>query len=496
MKKFKWLTLLLSLSMLLPVVACGGTVGDLQEEFEDDGKPYEIVYYMPYNDSNPPMDISAIEQKLSNVLTKKINATIKIHAYTLNEYTTKMSGIIAAGSSFDVCYTSPDVNPYLTNVQREAFLPLDSLLPKYAPETWKAIPSQIWDQARVDGKIYGSVNEQIFPRTYGYNARSAANIQDFLNEKYEGIKPAEVYEKNSDALAFLEEYMQWLKTNKRGNGGKISAINTDAILQNYYLYDNLGTGMATPGVVHLDDDTYTVVNQFETDEYKEMLDTVYDWVEKGYIDESVSSYDLTPDSTWKPGYLTKNLLRLSESHYFTSYVIGTMNAISSTSENPARAMKFIELLRTDEEVHNILQFGIEDIHYVKDPTNPNRIAAFNEGTGYNNKNFGWGLGTEFISYLHEDQSDNLWEETRAINANTEMGALIGFTFEVGKLKQKVADCKAVVNEFKAAFEKGEFKNREEKYTEFINRLNAAGAQEIIAEKQRQLDEFLAKKGLK
>ena len=38
-------------------------------------------------------------------------------------------------------------------------------------------------------------------------------------------------------------------------------------MQNYYLYDNLGTGMATPGVVHLEDDTYTVVNQFETDEY-------------------------------------------------------------------------------------------------------------------------------------------------------------------------------------------------------------------------------------
>jgi len=496
MKKIRLFTLLLSFIMLLPMVACNRNVGELQEDFEDDGKPYEIVYYMPYNDSNPPMDISTIEKKLSNVLTKKINATIKIHAYTLNEYTTKMAGVIAAGSKFDVCYTSPDVNPYLTNVQREAFLPLDKLLPKYAPETWKAIPTQIWEQARVDGKIYASVNEQIFPRTYGYNARSAVNIQDFLNERYDGITPAQVYTKNSDALGFLEEYMQWLKDNKRGNGGKISAINTDAILQNYYLYDNLGTGMTTPGVVHLEDGTYTVVNQFKTAEYKEMLDTVYDWVEKGYIDEAVSSYDLTPDSTWKPGYLPDNLLRLSESHYFTSYVIGTMNAISSTSENPARAMKFIELLRTDEEVHNILQFGIEDVHYVKDPANPNRIAYFNEGTGYNNKNFGWGLGTEFISYLQEDQSDDLWEETKAINANTEMSALIGFTFEVGDLRQKVADCKAVVNEFKTAFEKGDFKNREAKYNEFITRLDAAGANEIIAEKQRQLDEYLANKGLK
>lgn len=494
MKKFRLVALLLSLCMLLPMVACGkSNVGDLQEEFEDDGQPYEIVYYMPYNDANPPMDIYTVQQKLSSVLKKKINATIKIHAYTLNEYTTKMAGIIAAGSKFDVCFTSPDVNPYLTNVQREAFLPLDKLLPKYAPETWNAIPEQIWEQARVGGKIYASVNEQIFPRTYGYDARSAVNIQDFLNAKYDGIKPSEVYTKNSDALAFLEEYMQWLKDNDRGQGGKISTINTDAIMQNYYGYDTLGTGMATPGVVQLEDNTYKVVNQFETEEYKEMLDTVYDWVDKGFIDESASGYDLTPDSTWKPGYKTGNLLRLSESRYFTSYVIGTMNAISSTSKNPARAMKFIELLRTDEEVHNIIQFGVEDVHYIKDPENPNRIAEFISGSGYNNKNFGWGLGTEFISYLQEDQDDNLWEETKNINNTTPITKLIGFTFEVGSLKQKIADCKAVVNEYKTAFESGQFKNKTAKYNEFISRLKAAGSDEIIAEKQRQLNEFLAKK---
>ena len=78
-------------------------------------------------------------------------------------------------------------------------------------------------------------------------------------------------------------------------------------------------------------------------------------------------------------------------------------------------MKFIELMRTDEEVHNLLQYGIEDVHYIKDPNNPKRIAEFISGSGYNNANFGWGLGTEFISYLQEGQEDDLWEEVQEIN---------------------------------------------------------------------------------
>ena len=495
MKKSRIITLLLSFCMLFSFAGCKPP-DDLGEVFEDDGEPYEIVYYMVYNDANPPSNHYAVQQQLSKVLKEKINATIKIVPYTLSEYTSKISGVIGAETKFDVCFTSPDINPYLTNIQREAFLPLDYLLPTYAPETWKAIPEEIWEQTRVNGKIYGSVNEQIFPRTFGYNATSAVLIQEFLDEKYNGVKPDEVYTVQPDALQFLEEYLSWLKTNGKGSGGKISSINTDAILQCYYGFENLGTGMSTPGVVRLNGDSYEVVNQYDTDEYREMIDTVYDFKAKGYLDESVSGYDLKPDSNWKPGYKVDNMIRLSESRYFCSYVIGTMNAISSTSKNPARAMKFIELMRTDEEVHNLLQYGIEDVHYIKDPNNPKRIAEFISGSGYNNANFGWGLGTEFISYLQEGQEDDLWEEVQEINDTAEITPFIGFNFDVGNLKQKIADCKATVNEYKTAFEQGKFADKDAKYNEFISRLKAAGADEIIAEKQRQLDAFLQAKGLK
>ena len=495
-KILKLLTSLgLALLMSFGAVACTPPPDELPLEVEDNGEPYELVYYLVYNDANPPQDLASVQVKLNTLLKKKINSTIKIHAYTLAEYTSKVSGAIGAEVKFDVCATSPSMNPYITNVQREAFYPLDYLLPTYAPETWAAIPEQMWEQARVNGHIYASINEQIFPRTFTYNAKSEVNIQAFLDEKYNGILPSEVNTLKMDAFEFLEEYMQWLKVNRRGAGGKIAGVSIESVLLAWYGYDDLGTGMSVPGAVQIDDETATVVNQFDTDAFRELINTVYDWKEKGYIDSSISGYDLTADSTWKPGYNVGQSLRLGDAHYFTSYVIGTMNAISSTSQNPARAMKFIELLRTDPEIHNLLQFGIEDVHYIKDPANPNRIASFVEGSGYNNQNFGWGLGTEFISYLLPDQEDNQWEQVKQINAETPLSDLIGFNFDATALKQKIADCKAVTNEYIQAFQNAQYKasDVDAKYEEFLTRLDAAGAREIVNEKQRQLNEFLASK---
>ncbi len=496
MKKFSWLlTAVLMLSAILSVCACG-RVEELQDVYEDDGKPYEIVYYMVYNDANPPQDIKTVESALNKVLKREINSTIKIYAYTLAEYTSKVSGAIAATVKFDVCFTSPEINPYITNIQREAFLPLDYLLPTFAPETWAGIDPSMWDQARVDGKIYGSINEQIYPRTFALDFRTATHIGDYLNEFYSGAKTDEVYkvldEQGKSVYQFVTEYLTWMKETNRGAGGRISGLDTESTMQNLYGYDNLGTGISTPGVVNINDDTYTVVNQFETKDYEEMINQAYAWKEAGFL-KSGSSYDITPESNWKPGYRQNISVRLSESHYFTSYIIGTMNAISSTSENPARAMKFIELMRTNPEVHNLLQFGVEDVHYIKDPENPDRILQYVDGSGYNNAQFGWGLGSEFISLLQPGQPDDVWDQVKKINSETPITGLIGFNFDATSVKQKIADCRAVTNEFMLALASAEFVDKDAKLAEFRQRLKSAGADEIIAEKQRQLNEFLAAK---
>ena len=479
-----------ALALLFAAAGCG-EVGELREVFEDDGQPYELIYYMPYIDANPPQDIAPVEKALNKVLPAKLGAptTIRIKAYPLSEYAQKVQGAITSTARFDVCFTSNEFNPYLNNVNMEAFLPLDWLLPNHAPATWAAFDEAIWDQARVNGKIYASVNEQILPRTFGYIAKSGVNLADFLAEVYPGSTPATVYSKQPDPFALLERYLDWLKENNRGAGGKIYPLHTDSTLLSWFLYDDLGTGVNVPGAVKLTDGTFRVVNQFESADYSYLVDKSYEWKEKGYLSTDV--YDLEPDRTWKPGYKEDTLLRLGDPHYFTSFVIGSMNAVSSTSENPVRAMKFIELMRTDEEVHNILQYGVEDVNYIKDPEDPKRIAEFITGSGYNNSGFGWGLGCEFQSYRTEDQPVDIWEQVRAINRDTAITDLVGFSFDTTGLDTKIANCRAVVTEYESGFEKASYIDKAASLAEFRSRLKAAGADDIVAAKQQQLDAFLA-----
>ena len=506
MKKIGKMLIMLILSLSFLLTGCGGYKGgDLEEEYYDDGEPYNIVYYMYYNSANPPQDMEAVNARVNELLKSKLpNTTVDIIPYIAAEYTTKVTAAIVAGTKFDICFTSPEINPYLTNVQREAFLPVEWLIEEYAPVTAASIPEEMMEQTRYEGKSYAVLNEQIYPRTYSVRFRSATTIQKYLDDHYNGITTDEIYtvlNEDLTAFDFIENYLVWMKENNYGNGGTIHQIDTASTLQNYYGYDDLGTGMGTPGAVKISDIAYengqykaTVVNQFESADYEEMLAFVYKLKNAGYLNPNLgeSNYDIVAENNWKPGYLTGEAARLGSPMYFTTYIMGTMNAISSTSENPARAMKFLELLRTDSELHNTIQYGLEGEHYILDDSNPNRISEF-LGTGYNNSQFGWGLGSEFISYLQPGQPDDLWDQVKTINDETEKSPLIGFLFDPTPVDQKMADCRAVTSEFMTALQQGQYEDMQTALANFRQRLKAAGCDEVIAEKQRQLDEFFANK---
>ena len=510
--KFKslLLTVLLILTFLL-VTGCGSGQSQYQLDFTDNGEEYEIKMLLYINSGVKPTNVVAVERELNKILKEKINATIKIDAIVKDNYNTAVGNEINAAAKFDLCFTSPDINAYAPNVKKRAFIALDNLLPTYAPETYNAIPKEIWEQAKIDGHIFGAVNEQIFPRAYAYKTDAdygAENLSDFLAEKYNGILPEQIYMLSSlsdgseyTPFGFMEEYLKWLKLNGRGYGGKISKVEIEPALLTWYGYDDLGSGMKTPGAVKVTDGTYTVVNQFESADFKELIDTIYRWDSENYLDELAPNQDLITDSTWKPGYLEGRIMKLSEGRYFTSYVIGSMNAISATSKNPARVMKFIELMRTNEDVHNLLQYGVENISYVLkrdeqtgEPVEPKRIESFINSGGYDNREFGWGLGTEFNSYLVNGQSDDNWDKVKEINEQTPMGELIGFTFNSDGYELIIQNCMAIVQEYLPAFENANYalSEKDAKIAEFIGKLKSAGADRLIQAKQEQLNKFLDK----
>ena len=85
---------------------------------------------------------------------------------------------MSAGEECDIIFTAPWINSYANNVANGVLAPLDDLLLNHAPGLWGSMPPTTWDAARVNGVIYGVINQQIFPKPWGVHPRKD------LAEKY------------------------------------------------------------------------------------------------------------------------------------------------------------------------------------------------------------------------------------------------------------------------------------------------------------------------
>lgn len=490
MKRFVSMLLVFAmlLAMGLTIAGCSGGGGETTPMEEDDLSVFvELDYWFPV--SSIPNDLRDIQDDLNVILKEKLNCKLNLHAVGIGDYESTMLLKINTQDEFDICYTSPWMNNYADNVRREAFIALDNLLPEYAPTIWNTISSSYWDAARINGKIYGIINQQILPR-------SACISIDAAKAKAAGfdISTVTCYED-------LEPFLEYCKS--QGDTDIVNMFDVQAFLP-YFGWDDLGGSYKIPGFISATDGTLTVFNQYETEEWQSMMALGASWYEKGYFREDIltsfsnlNKISVRFPTTYKPGIEAEEVLytgrefevqQIGDWMTYGSWVIGTMNAISQTSRNPIRALQVLELLYTDVDVYNLLVFGEEGVHYNK--VGENRIEL-TDNTGYQMPSGGWMFGNQFNLWLQPSQADDVWERTEQINNSSSYSTAYGFSFDPTNVKTEIANCVAVYDEYYLPLLLGLYGDNEAKYQEFLGKLEAAGASAIIAEKQRQINEWLS-----
>lgn len=148
-------------------------------------------------------------------------------------------------------------------------------------------------------------------------------------------------------------------------------------------------------------------------------------------------------------------------------------------------MQFLNLMYTDPEIINLLDWGIEGEHYAKVSDNvigPVEGAEVIEGW----YNLGWQFGNQFLSYVPEDANPNLWTEMAEFNASAIKSAALGFVFDPSPVQTEIAAVTNVINQYSLGLETGTTDPATE-LPQFIEALKSAGIDTIIAEKQSQLD---------
>lgn len=466
----------------------GWSMGSAENLTDDETEFVSLSYYFVV--SSVPKDLATVNSAVNKILREKLNCEVRLKPIIESEYESTLNIMINTRDEFDICFTSNWVLDYYQNAKLGAFVDISGLLEKYVPTALEIIPEKLWNAATVNNGIYGVINNQIVPRTAGLTFNTKW-YQAFMAEH-----PNYVF----DSLESVESYLDFCYEQGADTTNMMEGFYPQGLLALWGV-DDIG-GMSSPGIVRAEDESLQVVNQFETKEFTDTIELARRFYEKGYMGDI--SQSLVPSkelvylsSTWKPGASAEESLSrgvdltsvaIGPSRTYNSWLLNSMNAISATSRNPIRALKVLELLYSDAELFNMMNFGIEGIHYVKQADNYVRTVA---NSGYYLAT-GWAFGNQFNSYLLPGQDADLWAQTETLNETAEDSVLVGFQFDPAPVRNQLANCNSVYEEYVTTLLNGAYEGQtQNKYREFLDKLRAAGSDEVIAEKQRQVNAWRA-----
>ena len=513
MKKWfsKWLTAVVAVLLLgafgLSAVGCGAPDQDLGGGTED---YVELDWFTGYPLGITPPDLDKVLDAFNDKLEEKLNCRVNFYFTDWLGYDSKMALKINALDQFDICFTGTMFNDYFGNVEKEAFFDLTDYMEEYAPNIVNTVDPLYQEIVKVDGRTYGFVNRQVAARQY-CAVFSEEAFEDYTQNATSYGNKNEA--KSLEEITKLEDVTDFLAfcADKYDATQITSTFDMDGIYY-YWGYDVFGN-WKIPGVVRYDDETCTVINQFDTDEWREAMELGRSWFDAGYYWPNMSTstpnyskFYMRFSPTYKPGMETEEFsvlqkdtvsARLGEPILFTGGPLSAMNAVSSTSPNPIRALQVLNLLYEDKELYNMLVFGLEGEHYDVLETYDNGLKLIRrKNTDRYSMPLAWAFGDQFNQYIEEGQDPDIWEQTLEFDESATVSSTFGFVFDSSNVKTEVANCTSLINNYWYALMVGLGKDEqwlEDSYQDFLTKLEQAGCDRIIAEKQRQINEWLAVK---
>lgn len=486
-KNKKLIALVVSISLILGLCSCGNKAAK-----KSSGDVTNIEWYVM---GTRQQDQDTVIEEFNKILNEKYKLNLELNVVDAGAYNDKMNMIMASNTPYDLCWTSNWSNPFTTAAVSGAFYAIDDLLAEKNKALYDALPEFVWDDAKVDGKIYAVPNYQVY-----YNQPAA-----LITERF--VKKYNIDTENLKSVYNFEPVLKTLYENEK-DIFTISPVSFTGITLNEK-YQRFGNASFV-AVEKLSDGSLKAYSTHELPEYLKELELYRDWYNKGYIRKDIisASSENAADTqalrygVWygsiKPGSDALNLQTYGENIVavpLTEPLIkpgagqATMNAVSNASEHPEEALKLLEIMNTDKELYNLMCFGIEGTHYEK--ISEKTVRSIAEGNKVYNPNLDWVYGNQFNAYLREGQAEDTWEVTDKINKEAEVSFLRGFNLDLDPIKTEVAKINSVLSEYDYINLGAE--DVVAAWNERSEKLKLAGIDTVVNEVQKQLDAWAANK---
>lgn len=467
--------------------ASGGTALDTSKEVE------LSMYFI----SDRPAKQDEVEENFNKIFKEKLNCTLKTNWIAWSDYANKYPLLFSSGEEFDLAYTATWLG-FSSYATKGGFMNLDELWPTYAPNNWAMQSEAAKTQATIDGHLYVIPTLLATYSAYGPYYRTV--FEDGA-VKYEG-------EMNS--FEDMEKYCEWVKENTSITT-PYQLYSSGLELDDMWNGANGRYGIRGTSWLSVDPyaDTFTLVPWYEREDAIDYLTMTKRWCDKGFWSKSaLSDTDSTkcqnglaamavhnvdtyqsraidkPEWEWKFTNLVKDVSNLP----FTQDAC----VIPSTSKNPERALALWDLLTTDEEAYRAFAYGIEGKSY---EIIDGQVKSINTddyaGTGmwavrtteFNLPSYG---APEDITTMKAD-----WDKYIEGVGNKQSQYLSGWVPDTTAIETEYAACTAAINQYWWPLECGSVEDLQAGLDEYTEKMKAAGSEKVIAELQKQLDEFCA-----
>lgn len=492
MKKMK--TLLALLLVLVMVAGCFAGCAPKDE--------YPVVTWYLMSSANNTRDLEAVSEAANKIFREKLGLEVKFYFLEGTNFAEKMNVMMNSGEELDIMAGGSYAGTaFETAFRTGALLALDDLLEKYGSDIMKKNDERVWESVTRGGKIYA------IPSQMPWANGNVLSWRKDLVDKYDiDIDSVKTMEDLEPILAMIKE--------KEPDVIPFYGINVpDAPVEDFASSAHVGVGSPiVDDLITYNYESGKFESWFQQEEVIEVYEQAHDFYKKGYSpadalarNEAGTEYKsgdyfcFSVTSEFTGGSKSTGIVGYDCYESLLSYeeiTTGAMNMvctyISATSKQPENAMKVINLVWSDPALLNLLAYGIEGTNYTVTGTDHNGNPSVEPKSGDEQR---WAVFHNFWGPLW-DQWDSPWNSTEALeamqdaNINSPCSKLLGFSFDQEPVKTQMAELLAIQAEVLPVLETGTMEDFDAYVKDVNARLEKAGIKDVIAEAERQYNEWL------
>ncbi|MDF2921668.1 MAG: hypothetical protein K0R57_582 [Paenibacillaceae bacterium] len=472
-------------------------------------QPVKLKYVVP---GTEPRDIKEVMAAVNKKMQADgLNIELEKVYIPSDAWDQKLNLMLSTGEDFDLFHIMQDRTPFSSYYNRGALADISGSIEKYGKNLKQHIPDDIFDGAKIDGKYYAVPSYWVEMASEGeFNIRRDILKQNNLKE------PATPQELVS---AWETVMKNWKGSSKPYFASKADfdpvSLHTSILHRTYDTF---------PFTVK---DKFFYVNQngtvkswIETEEFKkdaEFMRTLYtkgitnpdilvikqeqvkaqldsgDWFANFGTGGSLSALKKNnPEATVNDiGVVWFN----PEKVYLRPLTFKNGNAVPVNSKHPEEAVQFMDWIVASQENYDLIQYGIEGKHYSKD--GDKGMKAINDPANNNKPGY---KGSESqngnVSFMRFDLENSIPENNKVLyEANTKAVNSIAanFVFDPTSVRTEYTNiaseaAASIIPVYMGVLEYNKA------YPAALEKMKKAGLDKVVAEYQRQFEEYQAKQG--